>query len=223
MNLIARISSSTWYLVLTFVGCLVLFHFLLVRWLKLGKVAWKRTEYIWLGFAALGLLGAAAEARRFVAQNQLDTATIAANAAYEQLRRHVEFGMGPYFCRRFTRSEYSPRNLDEIQKEFDLACRWYTYLNGQLLPTAMPNFPPFDFDKPNYLATVSDSSLTRYFSEFDSLGKHYRDAANKVSILKKQAERSHAEGGLIVIAPFLLAVALALRITKTTGEIRLET
>jgi len=32
---------------------LVAFNVILVRWLKLGRVAWKRIEYVWLGFAAL--------------------------------------------------------------------------------------------------------------------------------------------------------------------------
>ena len=65
----------------------------------------------------------------------------------------------------------------------------------------------------------------REFSIVDSLEDavaRYDRAHATVERLSLEADQSDAEAALSAIGPFLIAVALALRITKVTGELRLE-
>ncbi len=52
--------------------------------------------------------------------------------------------------------------------------------------------------------------------------RRYNTALADVERLQVEAEKSELELTLAMIAPFLITVAIALRITKVTGEIRLD-
>ena len=55
--------TNVWVVSSIFVAKLIFLHAVLVFWLKLGKCAWKIVDYIWLSLAALGIFGAAGQAR----------------------------------------------------------------------------------------------------------------------------------------------------------------
>ena len=61
--------TNVWVVLSVCAAEAVLFHLLLVLWLKIGKRAWKIVDYIWLSLAALGIFGAAGQARQLVATN----------------------------------------------------------------------------------------------------------------------------------------------------------
>lgn len=57
-----------------FAVALIGFHLVLVFWLKLGRTAWKRVDYIWLIIGALGILSALERPREVVSKNLERTA-----------------------------------------------------------------------------------------------------------------------------------------------------
>jgi hypothetical protein len=219
---ITYLSSNFWVLLGVFVFFLVVLDLILVRWLKLGKAAWKRVDYIWLAVAALGLLSTSSEARRLLATNLLENQKVFTAASYSHFRYLAEFGTGPVICRQFTQTQYSPENLDEMQREYDLACEYY-----KSLVAALPTTVPEKFDRvemPSNLKRLSftDKILVEDFRRLDRAFGDYAQAQKELEELVASQSRSNLEMSAAILGPLLLAFALALRITKVTGEIKLE-
>jgi hypothetical protein len=70
---------------------------------------------------------------------------------------------------------------------------------------------------------MTDISLNDLFSDFDRTIDDFHGALHNWAMLNESSKRTSGEEMLLFLGPFLLAIALALRITKVTGEIRLET
>lgn len=212
---------------IVFVVLLVALDIILVRWLKLGKTAWKRVEYIWLGFATLGVFGAVAQVREITANAQLAIFQDRATSAFQSFRSLVDsYASEPgTVCRTFIRSEYSPPpdEFDRTQSEYKQACEWVK-LVAQTIPSQLPT-PAKSFSPSSLPARPPDSSsadlkdiIDGLYSQLDFYNREYAIFAD----LLKKADRTSFEEALIYLGPFLLVIALAIRITKVTGEIQLK-
>src|SRR4051794_11601602 len=91
MNLPFPINTNPWALVGLFFTALVVLHVILVFWLKVGKRGWKLSDYYWLGFTAVGLIGASGQARHLVAKNMEPTAKAYASSEYNFLLHEINF------------------------------------------------------------------------------------------------------------------------------------
>jgi len=205
---------------------LVVFDLVLVRWLKLGKVAWKRVDYVWLGFAAFGLIGSVAQVRISSASAQLGLFEQRATTAFNDAKSLVDFyATKPgVICRTFVRSEHSapPDQFQRMQHEYDVACQWITQF-AKAIPSRPPNpitridqsiLPP----RPE----VTDSALKGKFRGLDRQFGFFNQRVDELEIVRARAGATATEQTIVYLWPFLLAFALALRITKVTGEIRFE-
>lgn len=213
-------SNQLWILGF-FSACLLIAHITLIRVWKLDKVGWKKVDYIWLGMAALGLLSAAAEVRRLVATGMAFGEESYTQASYGRVLDRAAFlSIDPgAICRTFVRSEFSPSNLDEVQEEFDAICRY-----GKSLVKAIPMEPPEDFDKlrlPNR-PKVKDAMLLEALESLDGALEDYREAKRRLKVVEAAKDQTDIELALVALSPLLLSIALAVRITKVTGEILLE-
>ncbi|HHT9136865.1 MAG TPA: hypothetical protein ACFYEK_06405 [Candidatus Wunengus sp. YC60] len=206
-----------------FVIFLIVLDLLLVRWLKLSKVAWKKTEYVWLGFATLGLIGMAIDAKTLLSRNLLQQHVERQYGMYVSVRQDIEFGTGAAICRKFIRSEYSPADLEEIQREYDFACTWFRERLVQLPHDPRPEFPDLVIDIASAMSKVTDEMLLEYFHLLSRDIENYKIGLDILQTLQRGANPEGSKDALIIFSPMLLAFALALRITKVTGEIKLET
>ena len=204
---------------LVFLVFLALFHLGLVRTWPLGKRAWKKVDYIWLSVAALGILGSAAGMRRDVATNFVRTATVRAQTSYEGARDQLEFLSGPAVCRKFIATEFSPSNLSDVQEAFDRVCEFARQAISKVPMTMTEGngFPSFG-DWPN----VREPMLQQMFGEIDAAKTRYELAQAELNRFRNDAQFSVFDEALLFFSPFMLAIALALRLTKVTGELRLE-
>jgi hypothetical protein len=217
-------TGANLYVVLgVFVLLLIIFDLVLVRYFKLSSISWKRVDYIWLGFAALGLIAAAAQVRELVATDQIDMFQQRANAGLSRLRGSATLlgsDSGPV-CRTFVRSQYSPpqEEFDRIQQEYNRVCGWFKQI-GSAIPRELP-IPP----KLTTLPSGPDASINDLKNIIDSFYQQlefYNQDVEAFSTVYNARKRSRLENLLVYLGPFLLAAALALRVTKVTGEIKLE-
>lgn len=202
-----------------FVALLIAFHLLLIKLRPLGKNGWKKVDYIWLGVAALGILGTAGALRRELASRFVDTAEIRARFSYDFARYQMTNLSGPAVCQTFIKSEFSPPNFEERQEESNRVCE---FGRGALnrIPEQMPKESSFpDFGK---WPEVKDDLLREMFSQIDQAIDRYRVSRNTLDRLRYDARNSSLDDSLLFLSPYLFAIALALRITKVTGELRLE-
>lgn len=124
---------NIWKLLILFALLLVILDVILIRWIKLGKKGWKKTEYIWLGLVALSLISTSAEVRNWLSEQQAQSKKGMAEAQFSLLRNYIGETEPPiYICRKFTRTEYSPDNFDEIQVQYDAVCEWNKILLKEL-------------------------------------------------------------------------------------------
>lgn len=220
-------ASNIGIVLVVFVVLLISCDLLLVRMFPLSKKVWKRIDYIWLSFAALGLISASAQVRIFVASVELNNCNMRIMSAYDSLHSSItSYAKKPsYLCRTFVRTEFSPPEpeFSNTQNEFNQACAWF-----QSIAVDLPPHPSIKQDNihkiqlPNTPFMFRDSSLLQVISELHNQYNRYNEAVMDLEEIKSAQKRSELENILVFLGPWLLAFALALRITKVTGELKYE-
>jgi len=220
LPLLVRISSSPVLLLFTLVLATLACHALFLWIFPLGEVTWKRVDYVWLFAAALGVLASSGKAARFIAENQLknfqEPATI---SSYEFLRADIKSGAEGSVCVALHRSADSPTDFDDRAKERQLICEQYKKLDAQMPESVEPPFKSLKelgfvplTGNPQYV-TASFDLANRDVEEYELNRKMYDE-------ISERTKSSKWENAYLAMGPLLLAVAVALRITKTSGEIR---
>lgn len=197
---------SSWWLVLLFAMFCVVFHFTLVVLYPLDSIAWKRVDYVWLPFALVGALGAIAANRTAVAQNQLELATSRATFAFEQVKTFLGSTQDLPLCQ---------RSSDQTAQ-----CAWFIAVRKGLDGTDAKKFEAIDLVK-----LAGPAPAATYGWPYQTLENHVRwfnENAADVHDLESLRKRGPLEDLLQFLGPFLLVVALALRLTRVTGEISIE-
>jgi hypothetical protein len=217
MNMLERfliMSTSGWTVAAVFFIALILFHIKLVWLSPLSKAGWKRVDYYWLAFGTLGLIGASGQARE------------TAIGAYEGVVNGYYQGFDPV---RYTVALSRERvtkgaQVTGLPPNAQLAYEeWGKWLDGvyDRVAASPPN------------ATINESVLANepivLVEEAASTTKDIRQAirthnewVERQANLSLATKRPIAEDMLTLFSPVLLALAMALRITKVTGELRLD-
>jgi len=216
-----KLTSTLWILGVL-VMALVAFHLSLLRWFPLDKLAWKKVDYVWLSLALLGVIGSVISARQEVARALISTAQSQLEASARLVEDRLAFGRGSAVCRVLVRSELSPpaETFSRVQREYDELCSWFRTASERLKETA---FRERGILRLEDLGAPPPSGADQWAaSSLEDAIPEYNKAVTRLRKPSDAAQRSDIELFLAVVAPFLFAVALALRITKVTGEIRPE-
>jgi len=204
-------------MLLIFLVSWVVFDVIFVRLWPLTKRGWKKVDYVVVGVAAVGILGAAGTIRREIAKNFQSTAETRARTSYEFARYQMGNLSAPFICRTFEKTELSPPNLSELQAEFDRVCAFGRAALNKI-PTEMPK--ETGFPDVGAWPDVKSGMLTQVFTEDKQAIDRYRATRETFDKLRGDAEYSALDSNLFFLTPLLIAVALALRMTKVTGELR---
>ena len=214
--------TSYWWVLGVFVIATTAFHVLFVRVLPLTSVQWKRVDYAWLSLALLGIVAAVANNRSVVANNLLVMAESRSRSSLESLYHRAEFGTSIAICRKFNRTDFSPtpETFDRLQREYDAQCAWFKKVLSTLGPIDQRQLAPLDAvalagPQPH----GGDEDSTRSFVKSV---RDYNASLDDIKPLKAATSSGGLEQFVQFLGPALLALALALRITKVTGEIQLE-
>lgn len=205
-----------------FAASLVVLHVVLIRVLKFDKLNWKQVDYVWVSLAMIGIFANVEQLRSTTARNHANIATSRAEASFGLVRESVRFGTSGGVCRTFVRSEFSPPEpeMAKIQREFDAQCEWFKKLSlafDQLSPKAVE---PIDISKLQSPPPPGGEPMAyRHLNE--SIAEFNRQVI-ELNELRERTRASWLYEFLQVIGPSLLAIAVALRLTKVTGEILLE-
>lgn len=221
-SLIKFSSDPTWVFLL-FVIFLVFFHVWLVFLKPIGNIGWKVVDYIWLGVAVLGLIGQSAQVRQhwYASTNELLHYKI--EATREELKRSADFSIGPAICRTFIRTESSPSNLDQIQSEYNFACTEFTEITKQVRLADKSHYGGFLnlLDTSKFRSKLTNPILIDTLENLVKAHQEFMNACAEERHAKYNMQSTSAEFALIVLSPYLFMFALALRIAKVSGEIRL--
>lgn len=216
-------SNPVWLFVL-FALLLLVFHVWLVCWRPIGEIGWKRVDYIWLGIAAVGLVGQAAQVRQHWYSSAYEISHYKVAGTLSALIRQANFAVGPSVCRSFNLAPSSPRNLVQIQAEYDFACAEFKQLTREVRNADGSRDVGFLdlLDTTKTRSRLTDGILIDILATLDRDHKAFIDALKERSDAKYKTRTTANEFVLVVFSPFLLMMAVALRTAKVTGEIRLK-
>ena len=201
---------------------LLLFHVPLVWSWQLDKTGWKRVDYIWLSFALLGVLAEVGSARQMIASELVHSAGQFADNQARWIVNRIDAGVSEMVCRRFEPSEPFPRDaeFDRYQQEFDELCAWFGEAKLRIAD-GLPAEIPLSLETLGGRAAPAGADPWMVTSLEDAVSG-YNEARQIGGRLRAQSEPSKFEFFLLFIEPSLIAIAVALRMTKVTGELRLK-
>lgn len=205
-----------------FVASLACFHLVFIYAHTLGSVAWKRVDYVWLSMALLGMLGAVGSGRELVARNLLDGARARLESSWRFMEMDIEFGTSVAVCREFIRSPFSPppQELEQLQRGFNEQCEWFKRAATALRGLKKEEWPLIDFKR--LFGLVPDGGERHVSTSFTRAVESYNDSVREMRTLEAEAKSTGLELVVRLLGPALVAMALALRMTKVTAEIRAE-
>jgi hypothetical protein len=215
-TLLEEVSARPGYLLLAFLLLLAVMHLVLLLWLKLDDLSWKKVDYVWLGAAALGLMASSAQAGRMLSERYLITERASVASAYSLLRDTLS--SPPGVCMPRSRTEWSPPEFDAIVKEQVHLCSKALEVAERMKPL-LDDFPPLEETGFQVVGeqAVYERDLARHINE---VANEYRQYQQRYAALLQSTRQSTPELMFSVLGPLLIAFALALRITKVTGEIK---
>ncbi len=211
-----------WKMGVTFLVALSIFHVVFVWVRPLTITGWRRADYFYLSGALIGILLSVDTNRQFVTQSYIASAAILSEARYAELVSRLQFGQSGAVCRVFVRTESSPP-ADEfkwMQTRYDDECAWFKRLNDAL--PAHAKDPQLPIDLVSLAGTFPQGADEGTVTAARDAAKAYNDSLATIDSLKRDLEDGELRIGLRFLGPFLLTVALALRLTKVTGELALD-
>lgn len=210
------------YSVTIFLVTTILFHILLFTvWKNKGIKFWKKTDYVWLFLSSVALVGVAeryhhAEVSRLVQlanydlQNEYEShqTWIFNLMSYKLEKSILEMNKFPYHEKYVRKSVLEP-----IMER-------YSYSNLQLLLNTSRPYEDYQTVIESEIKKIETSGHVLVANEASRLLTKGIEVERRVAKLTDSNKQSKWRLFIASIAPFLLAPALALRITKVTFEVK---
>lgn len=215
--------TSPWWILVFFIVSLVILHILFVRQFPLSSVGWKQSDYIWLPMALLGIIGSVNENRTIVIETRLFMAMDQSAAALHRVIYAAESGTSIAICRTFVVSPESPppEVMAKTQREFDAQCAWFKKVVAALKTHATKDNRE-RLDVVQLIGQQPSGGHVLTYHELEQSLAWYNETLEYLKKLEEAKKDSSSIAAFRFLVPLLIALALALRITKVTGEIALE-
>ncbi len=205
------------YLFILLIVMTALLHTLFVFLFPQNKRFWKKMDYIWLGLATLSIVTASQKVRIVVYDNYQNRAESLTISSFSSLNNNVQFSLP---CKNFIKSEFSPENFDEIVAEYKRICTWNKGFESEIAALNPKEFPDVMFKTPK--APIESVELNQYLEQLKKQIQEYEQYRTQMWEYKKQTEETALEQLLFFLLPVFLCAAIALRITKVTAELKLN-
>lgn len=214
---ILMITSDLVWVVGFFIVFLMFFHLIFIAHRPLSARAWKKIDYIWLMLAFISVLGLVGEARQYRAEMALRTDQRALDKSLSQVRGWYVSYQG-YICDQ----AQSQKQASTDTGQYGALCDW---LEGRINDLNL-------LQRVDEMAPEITRSLADGLEKFDALipAKEqatlmrrlelYQDRREKLLTDLAERDLTYLQKILLILAPVMLAGAIAIRITKVTAEIR---
>ncbi len=222
-------TASAIALLIVFGLALAISHAVLLPLLGYNEIRWQYIDYVWLPLALLGLIGAVQQNRSEVASYYASVWSDRATRSLMSLHSKAESysRSESYLCKKGERSNFSPPPdiFDAIERDHASTCEWFKSLRSKL-PKALSDVPSgFGFASlpaPPNLTSPAASGPAEAIGYLRAEIDRYTEAERQIKAHQAEAKQPLYLSVIRYLGPFVIAFALALRITKVTGEIRIK-
>jgi hypothetical protein len=212
---------TDFYLVIgVFIVALILCHVLLVSIYPRSAIYWKRVDYVWLSMACIGLVSSVGAGKEVIMKHAIGTEIKRLNDARDHFLYVAKEDAASLVCRKLDHNETRQSELDfkKYQEEFNAQCSWFkvveSYANALLQEQ-----PPEEF---HYSTSYPDGGEQEAYKQYLAAEKIYNDEVRSVRQLSRMSAMTPLEERAKLFGPIVLALALALRITKVTADVEEE-
>jgi hypothetical protein len=209
-----------WTPVVVFILALVLFHAVFIHWpWPLNGRNWKRVDYVWLTMSFISIIGLALQSRQTLSSTYVPLATDQVKSHGQDVIRTLADSVQLNCDIHFTKAPTSPPDFDQSVQQMAEYCSQLRDLQRALGPILRAG-QKLDRD----VSKDTEYPLAYGFADLrDRLKSNVEAYNNSIRVrqeLQRDTARSEGEQALMLFAPFLIALALALRMTKVTAELR---
>lgn len=173
---------------------------------------WRWINYIILIIGGLGILGLFIDAQKDIAEREITFEMPRYGGSWKLLQSDVTFYQ-KYFCdTKFTRSEMSPPNFDDIVREENMLCDWFKKTAAVINPIDEQAAKSFRIEQ------LGDFPKSEFFDDMmNNLRNRYRWFDQERQTIISAETRANTAGEKIVFAvfaPMLLGIAFGLSLAK---------
>ena len=215
---ILDLASNTTWVIGIFIACTILFHILFVFLFPLSLRTWKIADYLWLCLVFLSLMGLVGQAKQFMAET-----------TYNEKEWQTQQSLGDV---RSWFSNYQILICEEAKilkekklngTEYHQLCDWLEKRINDLnlmqkdphkWPEITPQLTNGLKDYSTIIPRLEQKILERRIERYSE-----RRIQNNENL--KALQRTSLQQVMLIMAPVMFALALAIRLTKVTAEFRL--
>jgi len=210
--------GSFWITYAVFLVTVILCHLLMFSFRR-NPSFWKQVDYFWLGVGVLGLVGLTGESRKLIANNMTEVSESRFYSMLEHAQQWTSWAHDYYDRLASDNSEPTEENRNRIL-EYKLFSEKLKEVSRKLHAELLSNewLELFTINQNPIQSQCSEivnqeKRLQRIIADVDNA---YKDLADN----QKARKTSGVEEILIVLSPSLIAIALGIRITKVTAELK---
>jgi len=190
------------------------FIFLFTKVIPLNKIQLKKLDYIWLTVSAFAIFGLVERNRIQLSEIELRKAIWLHEARSNDIFYMIDTSS---VCFKYSKSELSPPNFDQLQKMTDSLCSWTKNLIPTL-PQKIKNNDSIKITTPNF----NDAFLEQQVQSIQHAIQEYNKSLGEILRIKKEMNIEDYTFIIQMLSPLLLILGLAIRFSKTAAEVKLE-
>ncbi len=210
--------QSPGYALALLLALTIVLHAVLIWARPQSAVFWKRSDYVWLSLASVGLLSGAGDVRRLVDGHAIDAQAARTEFDFKFLKDHVEAAEAVY-CRATPRGGKSSAAVEDGERDRASLCRWYGEIRRQLPARVGPEFPLITLPEGGPGRSLEGQSAQ---ASVRKILRGYEDGRMEILRLRGQTRGAELDSLLLALGAPALIAGLALRLTKATAEVRME-
>ena len=220
LQIIELIISKWLFGLVVLVLLTLLFHYLFVWRKNLSKRQWKKVDYWWVALAFMGVITAISKVDLRFVDHEIEDLTNRLPGQYQSIHTRLAPPNLANLCKESVKREFPPADYDSIVADYKKSCLWATTAFYILSAIDTNNYSTFPTSK---LPPVTVNNKVILFT-MNELRKDIVVYNVMVATLEKdkKLKKDSSEDLATYFAPLFLIAGLALRITKTSGELKYE-
>ena len=177
-----------------------------------GDKFWRVSNFIGLLFTCLGIFGVVKDSRQFFYERESNRHKIRIEAEFQW--RLVYNLNEELYCREFVETKYSPKNLQNLQEDYNATYQWIKD-NKDYLSDCFYKQKLIDVDSIHYpVLQTPDQVLIDYYTDLQQCISDYNNDLKILEEYQNGVYPNYLELLYIIFSPLFLAIGLGWEFVK---------